>query len=698
MPFFLEDVLAYGVAVALFVPLQLLPAAVLGFVLNPFGFRETPASERFAIALLLAIGVLPVFAALVWRLAGVWPAIVILAAFGVVGLVASVRAGTSGGGMSSLSVPAFVCAAFGLMLVDVDLAGQLHANLTIGDGVKHAATVRAIAEGGASALADPYFLRTQPGSYYYYFYVAPALIEAASGGVANSRMAFAAQAFWTCIALLSLLRFVWARAALDPLGRGYPVALAGALLLVGGLQMIYLAALALVHGEWLAQSNWGLGDQWTNWPMLFLWVPHHVSGLIAAWVGFAALADVRDGRAKPSPVVALIAGAAFASAAGLSVWVTIGAVVTIAVWCCDLAWRRAWVVFGLVLAAGLVSAVLSSVYLYDLVTNRPAGESPMVVGLRWVPLADLVVGALRAVATSVGITLPATVEIALTLALLPANYLIEAGLLFIGAIAYWRHRRRSSAPAFASEVGRLLAISAGVALVLGSTVRSSVLSNDFGWRVILFTQFAFVLWSAVAFRPVWERLAARGLSGVRRVPQVVAATLALGFIAPVHDVIAVRGFHAVGVSLSQGQPFDPAEFHDVRRAYAWLARAVPHSAVVQHNPDTTRAYGYGLYGLQRTAVADDHNGMIFGAGVDDVQARIWDLMPVFRLLQPASDVRARLARHGIDYVVVASEDPAWRRRAPWIFESPALFATDRVRVLRVRDITTKDERLVHAAH
>jgi len=79
---------------------------------------------------------------------------------------------------------------------------------------------------------------------------------------------------------------------------------------------------------------------------------------------------------------------------------------------------------------------------------------------------------------------------------------------------------------------------------------------------------------------------------------------------------------------------------------------VSRDAVLQHNPvGDRRALAFGLYGRNRTAVADRF-AMIFGAPHSEVDARLAAIAPIFTVSQSAAAARARAAANGIDVLVV----------------------------------------------
>ena len=100
-----------------------------------------------------------------------------------------------------------------------------------------------------------------------------------------------------------------------------------------------------------------------------------------------------------------------------------------------------------------------------------------------------------------------------------------------------------------------------------------------------------------------------------------------------------------------------------------------------------RAFAFGLYGRQRTAVSDLHQAVLFGAAPGAVSQRLGALMPLFKAGSMAEDAKRVLATSGVDAVIVTSRDEAWRSGAAWVFKSPALLVRDNLRIVATGDLT-----------
>ena len=91
-------------------------------------------------------------------------------------------------------------------------------------------------------------------------------------------------------------------------------------------------------------------------------------------------------------------------------------------------------------------------------------------------------------------------------------------------------------------------------------------------------------------------------------------------------------------------------------------------------------------GLRSKKALEEGNAILFGPSPGAVRQRLDDMIPVFARAQPSGDVRRVLSRNGVDAVLVTAADPVWQASAGWVFATPAVYATDRIRVLNVNDL------------
>lgn len=655
--------------------LVLLPGVAIAHWANTFGFRRVPPFQGLALGLVVAYAILPVVDSIAARVLGLDAALALNLALAGAGVVVALRRLPLAIPRAALAAAAAWLLLIALSTVDFEHRGALHISLLMIDTVKHAATVQALLDAGGAPPLDPFFLRDDPAGYYYYFYVASALVARLGLGLLDARAAFAGQIFWTGLALVSLLHLLAQRTglarALSPLllRRALP----SALLVVGGLQILPVALIAAGAGVWLAQTAWW-GEQVTSFPLSVLWVPHHVAGLIACWTGLLLLVNAiaRGNRAPHDRAKAVaLAASAFASAAGLSIWVTATACAAIAAWLAVLALERRWQALGLILAAGLGSILLSLPYLWELVHFRAQAAFPVALHVRGFHFTDAALA-------------PGLAQTLARIAMLPLGYALEFGLLALGAAIYWRDRAQPlPVSGTAREARRVLALTGLAGLLVATFCKSTVISNDLGWRGVLFAQVAATLWSLAAFAPL-----AREALGTRRLPRHELARVALvaallGVATVGYDLTGLRAYAALGLGGIPDIVRDHAIDRDLRRAYEALAASPEAPPVLQHNPDADRTFAYGLYGRARVAVSDRHNGMIFGAAPSAVHMRVADIVPIFQGALAETEARRRLAVHRIGALVVTRADPLWQDEAAWIWSAPVLFATANVRVVRV---------------
>jgi hypothetical protein len=709
MTYTINDLIGFVAATLLGVPVLLLPGFVLAYATDFCGFRRADPARRLLTAVLVATAALPVLLALTARAGGVNAAVactVLMAGKGLYLLKDETRPAWNPRAFFAYVLWAAVVAA---TWIDFDTGDGLHVSLLVVDMVKHAVTVRAISDTGIVPPPDVFFLRDQAASYYYYYFLTSAVIERLGLGLVDARMAVAGQVVWTGIAVLALAALLFEQLGLGGKRQKPPLGLIAALFCVGGLQLFFVAMRLVVNQQRVPQVTAALGEPVTPFVPSLLWVPHHVSGVLAAWCAFLALIQVMQRteaqshgyslwfRLKPQLPLVLLAAAALASSAGLTVWVTIGAAMIAAVWGLVLLVERRWLAIAIMVVAGAVAVCLAAPDLLDMVRNRVGDQAAFGLFVRPMALTELISWVILNAPGDNAAVVKHPLYIAAQLALHPIAYIVEAGLFFIGTFLFWRATWRSrhgaeSSRWFPTETSRLLFISAAVTLIACTFVESTVLNNDFGWRVPLFWQLAALVWTASVLLPVWQRTTARLSAGagwapvgpaLRRLPASLTLVGLLGCLAVAYDIAGMRLYPVLGTEDLRHTEFDPDVIRDLRAAHEWLGRNVPLDKITQHNPDGHRALGFGLYGHQRVAVADKHNGSIFGASRPMVRDRFQRLAPVFSGTLSASDVFARLVAERVDLVVVTSLDTIWAQQAAWAMQTAPLFANGHVRVIEV---------------
>lgn len=656
MTYFAQDIagLAFGTLVAALVFLLPVFSAVLlserfvrarGYA----GFDGT--GQRVGWALILALAVLPAFDALAIRAIGIAGTLV-LHAVPVVAAIPLYRRASF-----RIDRP---CAALVLLwwvlvaasLVDVDIGGGLYQSLVTFDTVKHAATIESIAQYGLP-LQDPFYARAEPAGYYYYYYTWGALVRWVTGGLVDSRMAFAATAFWSGPIFVTLLWRVAKDAGLIRIGRDRRFLMICALLcFVTGLDLIPVLIEYRVTGSALRQiDHWSEEIRFALTSMI--WVPHHLGAFVATWCGVLLLHRAADASpAAPAPrfLLAGLAGTSFATAFGMSLWIALGAAPALLFWALVEGRRGRPQLLLFMAAAALVALVLAVPQLVDLLHGRVSDGTPVKFWIRRFSgfLYDS----------------PGSLQLPLVLLLLPIGYALDFGLFALGANLYLRLYGRSNASARASgrPIRSFLVIGLVTSLLIVTFIRSSIINNDFGWRVIWFAQFAAMVWTAA----VAQSMALRSPFGSPR-PGVLTPkfpwwiVLLVGVAGNVWDIVGLRvKYPDPDASIANPVNMEPQGDMAQRRAYDWANGHLPHRAILQHNPaQAKRVFDFGLYSRNRVALADG-DAKLFGAGALMVHDRQNAIRPIFeRQLTPAR-VSAIAQAHQLDYLIFNDVDPVWR--------------------------------------
>ncbi|MCJ2057538.1 hypothetical protein MKL09_13320 [Methylobacterium sp. J-048] len=660
----LSDMSGVLVATLLGVPLMLLPGYALGSLTGILGFRSLAPGGRLLCSVLLGIGLLPVLDSLLVQAVSISVAVLANGALGLAALVPASRAfrgridlPAAGRG---LALAALWLGIVVYALIDIDTGTGLYQPVTVIDLVKHASLTRSIVQDGLPPV-DPFFARPERAGYYYFFYTLCALTDWAGGTLVDGRTAFAGMAFWTGIGLLGLLDRLLAATGLVRDASPRRVRFATLLLLpAGGLDILLVVRNRIATGFWIPMPEW-LNEQVLNWPSSLVWVPHHVAGALAGWLGFLVLAETADGTRRPPGAAIAVSGIAFAACAGLSVWVCLGTVAAAGTWLALLAIERRWRDAGRLVAAGLVAAVLAAPYLSGLLASRGEAGQAIVFGVRSF-------GPLEGMADGPALSL-------LRLILLPVNYYLAFGVLAAGAFLFWRIVPRSEA--HAREAGRLLTIVAASSLLIGGFLRSAILYNDLGWRVVLLAQVATLVWTVAAL--------SRG-AGVRlRLPGVIAGLLLLGYATTLYGFAGMRAYPASGASSFAFLNGRPDIDRALRAAYAWAGIHLPRNLVLQAASSAPRVFDFGLYGSQPVAVAD-REARLFGAPQEAVAARLAQVAPIFSDVLTADDVHRLAAGAGIGALIVTAQDAPWGNPESWVWRGRPLYASPLVRILSVEDL------------
>jgi len=452
------------------------------------------------------------------------------------------------------------------------------------------------------------------------------------------------------------------------------------LLCVTGLDLLPNLYIGFTRRLWLDDMElWN--EQITSWVGSSLWVPHHVAALIACFVAFLLLRHQADAqRWATGPVI--VAGMAFASAAGMSVYVTFTFVVAVALWLLALIARKGWLEVAMFVGAGAVALVWALAYLSSL--RGPAGGAAFVeFALRPFPLGVYF-------AKRIGIQFPSRSALTIANAMfLPINYALELGFFLAVGILRLRQLVRGKVEVNANELASWTLVM--TSFLIGTFLRSSTIgSNDLGWRCFLPAQLILLLWGATVVHDWWFHR-----SSVAPQPALgpwargaLATLLILGVLGTAYQVFMLRMFPVLvdrgafrGLSWIDPDRQFGKRAYALRSAYEVLDAQLPSSAVLQSNPHAKDPILYMLYSGHDAAAGDAGCGTDFGGDSGLCALRVQKLAGLFTF-PDGSDLDAVCQEYGIDAFVVEDLDRVWREPSSWVWSRRPVVANDYVRAFR----------------
>jgi len=645
MHFLIDDLQGLILGVLAMVPLWLLPGFGLARLAAVAGFSPARDRDGAVWAILFAVILLPALDALLVRAFGLAPAIglhLLLAVAGAQGATYALRQVARP--FYAMAFLWFLVCAF--VYVDVDLNDRLNQSLIILDLVKHSAVITSISHYGLP-LVDPFVARSGPAGYYHYYYLVGAMVDRVGGGCIDGRMAFAASAFWTGIALPIALW--WTAKAIGLVHDGRSIRFLGlsiAACFIMGLDLPAMLAKLSVGAPFEGQADWW-GEEIGFGMIATQWVPHHLSACMATIISAILMQHAVDTEGRERIASAVAAGVALASVAGLSIWVALGAMPILGFWVLT-AQGHMLQRIAIIAAAGALAMVLFAPQAIDILYGRADEGFPLGLWIR--PFARL-------------IWYSPSANFVINASLLPFGWLLQFGIFALGTGAFLarstlRELRRT-------PLGWFMIVSFVVGLLLASFVRSIIINNDFGWRVAWFVQWPAMIWTIAILQDA---------SSLRTLRPIWLICLVIGLAGTAWNLAGFRWLRPP--LLATSWPFINADSSlslARRKAYAWARRTLPPDAVIQHNPAAhRRAFDFGLYDMHRVWVAD-REANLFGASRQMVGQRLKAIAPVFDPTIPFPIMARRFVTKAIDYLVISDEDPVWAFRrdrfGPCIYEN-----------------------------
>ena len=689
------DFVQSTIASLLFSLLLLAPGYVLGLVSNPLGMRTRSAAEKVLMSAMLSVAVTPIMAVLVTRVSSrraAFVLFVVIGLFAIATLLKHLRSIQE----SFASIQRSTWVLFGLVvfwfllvqlsLADVQVGHRLYVSFLAYDHSVRVPLVAAAARSGVPPL-NPFFgIGPIPTlRYYYYWYVVCALPMQLG---LSAKSCLTASIFWSGVGLASTIP-LFLKYVLDEHENLRRKSLIGiALLAVTGLDLIPVLVLGLKFHRWLGDTEWWDTNQVASWIGSFLWVPHHVASLTACMGGLLLCSVIREGSSPKSMVWStVLAGAAFSSAVGLSIYVALSfGICLVPVVCLAIAERQIKACATYV--AALILAVLFSVpFLIDLLRNSgsDAAYGAALSG-------QVVFLALRDHSLTVPFLVGRGIHSPFLLNLLKIPsmlfvYLLEFGFYgFILVLRLGRAGRRTSPPTRDSR--RILWIMLLACLVSMSLLQSNATgTNDLGFRGVLIAQFVLLLWAV----PIVEgflffsgSVAQENGAMIRPwVKALMFLALAIGLIGTAYQVAMLRGYALLADSgkIKRCETFlgnDDFSEHTywLRQGFENLNARTDQTQVIQYNPLHRGTLLAHLYSTRQAAMGDEDCLSSFGGDLQTCRQAVPYFAAVFNSPEDVGgiDLDRLCDKFHINVLVATDADAIWQDRAGWVWSRPVVFS------------------------
>lgn len=667
--FMRDDLVGVALATLLFGLLFIPPGYTVAWLFDLFDFRKASPGWQIVVGLALSVSMVPVIEFLLWTyltIASVW-IFHLVAAVICAGLM--LRSGRPAVPMwIGITALAWLAVVLGSG-IDLQIGNRLFPSVLVYDYNLRTAVIDGISRLGMPATNALYFPNHfVPLRYHYFWFLPCSLVERAGGSIVSPRHALIAGGVWCGWALMAAvtlgLRY------LHPAGeRGLERRAKWAILIlaIAGLDiipnLIFDAVFATTGaGLVFASSEWW-NNPVTGFPHAVLWVAHHIASVIACFVGLMLL--LRSlGRIAP----AICAGLCFASAAGLSIYVTLTFAMFMVPLGAVMLWRKDWLERAAWLTAGVTTLAGAMPYLLAIRAGGGASEgSFMSLTVRDMTILDILLP---------GYGLNWNQIAWANLAALPLNYFLETGLAFLLAGVWLRRacRRKHLRESEGIALGLFL-----TALFVGTFLRSGVIvNNDLAWRGALVGQLILVIWSAGPLSAWWRIRGRRGAG-------LVTGLVVLGLASSVYELIILRTYFPLMearkvpvVDWFSKTAETARRTFDARLVYEQLQRELPREAIIQANPAHWNDLYHGLYSQRQTAAFDRLCGSVLGGDPSPCPAMQSALAPLF---WSDGDIDHACDAWNIRALIAKDNDPVFQNHSAWPWTRPPLAVAEHVRAV-----------------
>lgn len=665
--FTLQDVIGTFAGVALFPLVIVLPGYVFGWLFDLFEFRARLLYPRLAISLLLSIAISPILYYLTASLFSMNIALIVTGLFAIVFVILLIYEKPVR--PKDRQWRSFFWVALGwtalaiFCLVDLQWGQrELYFSVASFDQTTRVSIIDAMTRTGVPPINPSYY----PGHYvkltflYFFWYILGSLVDIAGGNLVDARAALFASIVWCGLALMALIAFYIRLRDVHAGGNGsnpWRRAMIGiASISITGLDLLP-SIILMGFGKGVLGDIEHWNEQITAWIGSLLWVPHHVASLVAGVVAVMLVHSAR-GQSPLKKIIALVfSGVAFASAIGLSVWVTLIFVIFWGVWMLFIYSQKEQrdLLFPMALA-GLVALLLSGKFLAGLLSGGAGGESaafPIAFTIRSFRFTDIIFEY-------------SSWKFPARLIFLPLNYFLELGF-FAAAAFIWlkifKHDLRKNPYYFAELL--LLTIS----FFIGTFTRSTMIANnDLGWRAWLPGQFILLIWGVDILENLFTSRPRFILA--QRTKYNLLLLAALGISTSLLDVALLRSAYYFSFGSEAGR-----RIYSARQVYTLINQSFPTDIIVQYNPSAIINRPAGLYGMRQSAISDR---TAYGVPLNDYYDKVAAVGKLFNMqdVQNWGPLDALCNAHSIDVIVIMSDDPLWESLFLLERQRSALYADD----------------------
>jgi hypothetical protein len=681
--FTLQDTLGATLAFCLFPFVIVFPGYVTGWALDLFDFRLRQPIVRLGIGLVLSFAITPIVLDLASSLLSFNVAFLILGGFAAAFALIILKekpvstSQTKRGAKTILWIGiAWVTIAI-LSLIDFQWKDQLYFSVVSADQTTRVSIVDAMTRTGVPPINPGYY----PGHpvqltfLFYFWYILGSMMDMLGGRYIDARAALNASSVWAGLGLIAVIAlYIRLRNANNTESAWRSARIGAGLLTVSGLDVIPIVIITIATGTII-----GTIEHWNTligaWLGTILWAPHHIAALIAGLCAIMLAHSARGQKTSRQFAILIIAGTGFASALGLSVWVTLVFVVFWGIWMITLIIQNSK--SGLItpmVFAGIIGILLASPFLVGILQNDSGagtGHSPIIFEIRTLFMLESFVEKWSPLARSL-----------IMLAVLPINYLFELGFFFMVGLYWFKIKDKDayrSNPFYLAEI-LLLAI----VLLIGSCLRSTLIStNDLGWRSWLPGQFVLLIWGVdILENMVFTTIPASNIEAIKT-RKLLLGLISIGILTSTLDIVSLR----IGYPLILGKETG-RQSYAARLAYDYLRDRVPADIITQNNPLEVADRPSGLYGTHQM-VASDRTAYGSPMGIFEKLTNEIGVLFTDKNLTDWQLTDTLCQQYSIDILIFKDTDPIWSSLAILKTQRPALYENSHYAIFACGDYANK---------